>query len=67
MRLRHSAVGERDCVRLLAGARLLPFVEDVRRHKAAPSFDRFAESRLALDPFRLGAKLAKLTLMSLAQ
>src|SRR5215831_9382692 len=50
-------MGERDGIRLFACARLLPFVKIVYRHKAAPSFKRFAESRLALDPLGLGVDI----------
>jgi hypothetical protein len=46
-------------IRLLAAFRVLPFVKVVDRHKAAPAFKRFAESRLALDPFRLGVDVGK--------
>jgi len=44
---------------LFAGPGFLPFVKVVDRHQAAPAFERFAEGRLALDPFRLGVDVGE--------
>ena len=55
----NAAIGERNRVWLLDGPRLLPFVEVVDRHKAAPSFERFAQSWLALDPLRRGVDVGE--------
>jgi len=44
---------------LLAGPRFLPLVEVVERHKAAPAFERLAESRLALYALGLGINVGE--------
>jgi len=54
-----AAIGERNRVWLLGGPRLLPFVEAVDRHNAAPAFEGFPESRLALDPLCLGVNVGE--------
>jgi hypothetical protein len=49
-----AAIGERDRVRLFPGYGLGPLIKVVGRHQTAAALERFAEGRLALDPFGLG-------------
>jgi len=49
-----AAIGERNGIRLLARACLLPLVKTVDRDETAPPFKCLAESRPGFDAFGLG-------------
>jgi hypothetical protein len=54
-----AAIGERDCIRLLARARLLPFVKVVDRHQATTALERLTKRRPGLDAFGLGVDVGE--------